>query len=243
MSGSDYSAIFFHSIFPYSSPTSPENSQNRFMPLLRRVLAGGLFFLVLLFAPLRAFPADLTLAWDPNTEANLEGYGVYFKKDAPGPPYDLFGNVALSEFSDPDNPTFTLTGLEIGSRYYITLTAYDSAGNESGYAEPVCAEVGDQILPCGSVDESNGSGSGDASANPGSGGENSGSGGGGGGCFIATALEHANLDGTLFGLFLLAAVIFHFLQKIFTRRNSTTKIWAAAPLQLSNRRKIDAGDR
>jgi hypothetical protein len=152
----------------------------------RLVLSGCLGVLVLLFLAAPALSADVTLAWDPNSEADLEGYGVYFKLGASGPPYDLFGHVTLQELNDPDNPAFAVTGLAKGSSYYFAVTAYDTAGNESGYSAPVCAQIGDQILPCTS---SGGSaapiGSGVASGG-------SGGGGGGGGCFIETASDHQN---------------------------------------------------
>jgi len=138
-----------------------------------KVFGSGLFFLMLLFYAIPAFPADVTLAWDSNSETDLEGYGMYFMKGAPGPPYDLFGNVTTAELSDPTNPTFTVTGLEKGARYYFALTAYDTAGNESNFSDAVCANVGDVIAPC-------------STENPGGGGGSSG-GGGGGGCFIDTS--------------------------------------------------------
>jgi hypothetical protein len=118
-----------------------------------------------------AFSADLTLSCSPNTETDLEGYGVYFKKDVPGPPYDFYGFVTLQELSAPDNPVFTMTGLQKGSRYYVALTAYDSTGNESAYSDSVCAQIGDQNVPCPSADVGGGSGGGSS--------------GGGGGCFIS----------------------------------------------------------
>jgi len=147
--------------------------------LHRLVLSGCLCVLVLLFLAAPALSADVTLAWDPNSEADLEGYGVYFKLGASDPPYELFGYVTLQELNDPDNPAFAVTGLEKGSSYYFSVTAYDTAGNESGYSTPVCAQIGDQILPCTS---------------PPSSGESSGGGGGGGGggCFIETASDHQN---------------------------------------------------
>ena len=45
----------------------------------RLVLSGCLCVLVLLFLAAPALSADVTLAWDPNSETDLEGYGVYFK--------------------------------------------------------------------------------------------------------------------------------------------------------------------
>ena len=141
MSGFCLPSVASHFIFFQDSSKPKKITQNKLLYLLPRALGSGLFFLMILFFPLIAFPADLTLAWDSNTDPDLEGYGVYFKKDAPGPPYDLFGYVTLQELSDPNNPTFALTGLQPGSRYYIAATAYDTAGNESGYSDSVSAQI------------------------------------------------------------------------------------------------------
>ena len=176
----------------------------------RLVISGCLCVLLLLFLSAPAFSADVTLAWDPNSEADLAGYGVFFKPGAAGPPYDFFGYVSLQELDDPGNPTFTLTGLEKGSRYYFAVTAYDTAGNESVHSAPVCAQVGDQILPCTSSDGSGGS-TGDSGGSTGgsAAGGGSGGGGGGGGCFIETSSDHQNKPGILMvTLFFLGAISF-----------------------------------
>ena len=169
--------LFKHSVAisalskPFRASIKPQDRQlNKPLAHVFKVFGSGLFFLMLLFYAIPAFPADVTLAWDSNSETDLEGYGVYFMKGAPGPPYDLFGNVTTAELSDPTNPTLTVTGLEKGARYYFALTAYDTAGNESNFSDAVCADVGDVIAPC-------------STENPGGGGGSSG-GGGGGGCFI-----------------------------------------------------------
>jgi uncharacterized membrane protein YgcG len=147
----------------------------------------GLLFSLLAFFSSSAFAAEATLAWNPNTESDVEGYGVYLSQDDPGPPYSLFGYVALSELSDSDNPTFTVTGLETGSRYYFAVTAYDTAGNESDFSGSVCADVnGDAITPCASDDTGGGDASGSVGSGTNSGGSSSG-GGGGGGCFIGSS--------------------------------------------------------
>jgi uncharacterized membrane protein YgcG len=171
------------------------------------LLSGCLCVLFLLFLAAPALSADVTLAWDPNTEADLEGYGMYFKQGASGPPYDLVGYVTLEELKDPDNPTFAITDLEKGSNYYFAVTAYDTAGNESAYSTPVCAQIGDQILPCASSDGSGGSS--ESGGSGGSGGSSGSSGGGGGGCFIETSSDHPNKSGILMvTLFFLGAIFF-----------------------------------
>jgi hypothetical protein len=213
-------AISPNSILSKDLSTPQRIQQNKPLSFLLRVLGGELLLLALLFYPILAFSADLTLAWDPNTEPDLEGYGVYFKKDAPGPPYDLFGNVALAELSDPDNPTFTLTDLQMGSKYYITLTAYDTAGNESAYADPVCAQIGDQIVPCTSADT--GSGPGSPSSGTGSAGSSGGGSGGGAGCFIETSQDHPHSYATIVALFSVGAVFF-MRSRMVSRKKAFTK--------------------
>jgi len=198
-------AVVSNCILLQDSSNSKKIKRNKYLSLLPRGLGSGLFFFMLAFFPLLAFAADVTLAWDPNSEADLEGYGVYFKKDAAGPPYDLFGNVTLQELDNPDNPTFTLTGLQKGSRYYFSVTAYDTAGNESAFAAPVCAEIGDQIVACASAEDSGGAGSSSGGAS--SGGSSGGGSGGGAGCFIATSLNHHQSHATIVALLVLGAAI------------------------------------
>jgi len=120
--------------------------------------------------------ADVTLAWDPNSEPDLEGYGVYFRKGAPGPPYDLAGYLTLADLSNDYAPLFVVSGLEKGFRYYFAVTAYDTAGNESTFSSAVCADVGDTITACPNASSSSTPVSGSG-------------GGGGGGCFISASSE------------------------------------------------------
>jgi uncharacterized membrane protein YgcG len=179
----------FSLINPYAG--MPQLNKNSKKNLLnggyRPLVAGLLFFLSVAFS-LPAFAADVTLAWDPNSESDLEGYGVYFSQNDPGPPYNLSGYVALSDLSTPSAPTFTVTGLENGGRYHFAVTAYDTSGNESSFSISICADVGDVITPCPSSDTGGGGDSGSGSGGGSStGGSGSSGGGGGGGCFIQSA--------------------------------------------------------
>lgn len=128
---------------------------------------------VALFLANSASAAEVQLAWDPNSEDDLAGYGVYYQKFPTNRQYDFFGYVALEEFSDSGSPTFTVSGLDPGSQYQFAVTAYDSDGNESTFSIPVCADIGSTIsvITCPS-NEADG------------GGDGGGGGGGGGGCFI-----------------------------------------------------------
>ena len=85
--------------------------------------------------------AEVTLAWDANTEPDLMGYKIYYDT-SPGDPY--YGRdadqgispitVFLKDLDDPDNPKLTLTGLSDSGDYYFTLTAFDNENLESGYS-------------------------------------------------------------------------------------------------------------
>ena len=67
--------------------------------------------------------ANVTLAWDPNLEANLKGYKVYCGSAS--------GNYSF--IVDVGNWTrLTISDLEVGKTYYFAATAYGSAGEESG---------------------------------------------------------------------------------------------------------------
>jgi len=103
------------------------------------------FFLFFLSFQTLCFAADITLRWDANTETDLAGYKLYYKSDTPGAPYDGTGadqgpspiDIQLGSLSDPNNPEFTITGLDAGHIYFLVLTAYDTSENESGYSNEV----------------------------------------------------------------------------------------------------------
>jgi hypothetical protein len=137
----------------------------------------------------RSYGAEVALAWDANRESDLEGYGVYFKAGADGPPYDFFGYVDVSDLADAESPAFTVTGLQPNATYHFAITAYDVSGNESAFSAPVCAEVGAVVAPCVSAGGSTGTtppATGSPSSSPVVAASAASGGGGGGGCFIRT---------------------------------------------------------
>ena len=120
------------------------------------------------FAPGIASAADVTLAWDANTETDLAGYNIYYDTSSGDHYYGTGADqgdspitVLIEDLDDEQNPEFTITGLDDDQDYYLALTAFDSEGNESGYSNEVST--------------AGGTGGGDSSG-----------GGGGGGCFIGT---------------------------------------------------------
>ncbi len=80
----------------------------------------------------------ITLAWDPNSEADLQGYKIYY------------GNSSrnYSVVLDVGNVTsYTVRGLDESKTYYFAVTAYDTAGNESDYSEEVSGKPKDTTAP------------------------------------------------------------------------------------------------
>lgn len=72
--------------------------------------------------------ADAVLTWNPNSENDLAGYKVYVGTDSRiySAPIDV-GRVT----------TWTATGLSAGATYYFAVTAYNTAGAESGFSNEV----------------------------------------------------------------------------------------------------------
>ena len=65
--------------------------------------------------------SQLDLAWDANSETDLDHYNVY-RSTTSGDPYDLVASPATNSYSD--------TGLAASTTYYYTVSAVDIAGNE-----------------------------------------------------------------------------------------------------------------
>ena len=85
-----------------------------------------LFFLLTLSAT--GFSAQVTLAWNPNTEPNLAGYTIYYGTSS--------GNYS-SSISLGNVTTSTINNLSGGVAYFFVLTARNTVGLESGYSNEV----------------------------------------------------------------------------------------------------------
>ena len=64
---------------------------------------------------------QLDLAWDANTETDLDHYNVY-RSTTSGGPYDFIALPTTNSYSD--------TGLTASTTYYYVVTAVDTSGNE-----------------------------------------------------------------------------------------------------------------
>jgi hypothetical protein len=103
---------------------------------------------------------EVSIAWNPNSESDLDGYSVYWSSSFSGPPYELLAKLFLDELADQDNPEFTLPRMQNGKKYYIVVTTFDKAGNESTYSKEICVKIEDNsIVECTPPGDSVGSGS------------------------------------------------------------------------------------
>jgi len=80
------------------------------------------------FMVVESMTAQATLMWDPNTEADLAGYKIYYGYSSNN--YEYSVDVG-------DQTTYTLTGLDPDATYYIAATAYNTSGYESDFSNEV----------------------------------------------------------------------------------------------------------
>lgn len=98
------------------------------------------FVLMLLFmfssAPALAAGGKAVLTWDANREADLAGYKVYY-----GTATRTYGPaIDVGKTGTPAAPSHTITLPDDGT-YFFAVTAYDTAGNESGFSTEVSKTI------------------------------------------------------------------------------------------------------
>jgi chitinase len=114
----------------------------------RQIDVHRLFFAIMLACVLclagqtACFATTVVLQWDPNTDADLAGYKVYYQADSSTQP---FQGTGASEGDSPinvgNNPTATLSGLDPAHPYFFAVTAYNTSGVESDYSNIVSIPV------------------------------------------------------------------------------------------------------
>jgi len=72
--------------------------------------------------------------WNANTESDLGSYRVY-RSTTPGVYGAALGTVPAGTL------TYITSGLQIGTTYFFTITAVDSAGNESPRSNEVSKSI------------------------------------------------------------------------------------------------------
>ena len=83
----------------------------------------------------------VTLAWDANTEPDLAGYKVYWGRSS-----GHYDNTPVPTVAPSANPTFITPALPNGT-WYFAVTAYNTAGLESGYSNEVSKTIATAPAP------------------------------------------------------------------------------------------------
>ena len=83
----------------------------------------------------------VTLTWDPNQEADLAGYKIYWGRGAGNYTNSPQPTVGVSA-----NPQFTTPALPNGT-WYFAVTAYNTAGKESGFSNEVSITIAMAPVP------------------------------------------------------------------------------------------------
>ncbi len=102
-------------------------SKHFFSRLSRLAVPAAIISLSFL-VPLLAWAQQVTLSWDPNTEADLAGYKVHY------------GTVSGSYTNSIDVhqvTAYSVVGLNVGQTYYFSASAYNASGASSGYSNEV----------------------------------------------------------------------------------------------------------
>jgi len=120
--------------------------------LFRYYIIGIIAFSVLIFflIPSAAVQAaDVTLAWDGNTEPDLAGYSIYLREgSAPSKTYYTRRiDISLASLGeDTSSPHYTVSNVSDNETTFFAVTARDNEGNESGLSN-VVSYAPDDPLP------------------------------------------------------------------------------------------------
>ena len=80
-------------------------------------------------------PPPVGLQWDPNSETDLAGYYIYEAQMSDGQVIGTYMVSVPAPLTD-----FTFVDPHIDGQYYWKITAFDTAGNESGFSNEVTAD-------------------------------------------------------------------------------------------------------
>jgi len=79
------------------------------------------------------------LSWDANSEPDLAGYKIHAGTSP--------GNYTLPVLDVGKVTSYTVSNLQVNTTYYVVVTAYDYAGNESGVSNEIAVQASLSTLP------------------------------------------------------------------------------------------------
>lgn len=96
-------------------------------------LAIFLFSAAIAAFPLAAFAGKAVLKWNANTESDLAGYKIYYGQ-SPRTGNNPTGGYTNGPVDAGKTTSYTIGNLENGKKYYFSVSAYDTSGNESNFS-------------------------------------------------------------------------------------------------------------
>lgn len=96
-----------------------------------------------------AIGAEIKISWDANTETDLAGYNIYYGTTARigvDPKVCTMCGYTTKKTSGTAT-TYIITGLTQGTTYWISVTAFDTSNNESGFSNEVNGPAKDYVAP------------------------------------------------------------------------------------------------
>jgi hypothetical protein len=103
------------------------------------VIGALVIFLALLIFTAPEPTGTAQLSWNANTEPDFAGYKIYYgdsPRSANCPPGGYAHNITVG-----NSTSHTVKELSAGKTYYFSITAYDTAGQESGCSSEVSKQV------------------------------------------------------------------------------------------------------
>lgn len=99
-----------------------------------------LCIIILLLAATTTLAADATFSWLPNSEPDLKGYKIHCGASTRA--YTISADVGKPA-TQAGRVIGGVSGLAESTTYYCAASAYDNAGNQSGYSNEVTVAIGD----------------------------------------------------------------------------------------------------
>jgi hypothetical protein len=111
-----------------------QNLMKKTVIILLIILAAGLLLFQAFSGKIEAV-GQASLSWNPNTEANVVGYRIYYgiaSRNSNCPPGGYTNNIDVRKATN-----YKISNLKNGRTYYFSVTSYDESGKESCFSEEI----------------------------------------------------------------------------------------------------------
>lgn len=108
------------------------NGARKLIIILLIILVAG-FLLFQAFSGKIKADGQADLSWNPNTEADVSGYRIYYgtsPRNADCPPGGYTDNIDVHKVTN-----YNISNLKNGETYYFSVTSYNNSGKESCFSE------------------------------------------------------------------------------------------------------------